>query len=849
LQKIGEGGMGEVFEAEQEKPVRRRVALKVIKQGLDTAQVIARFEAERQALALMDHPNIAKVLDAGTTERGRPFFVMEYVKGVRLTEHCDKHRLDVNERLDLFMQVCEGVQHAHQKSVLHRDIKPSNILVTLQDGKPVPKIIDFGLAKAMAQPLTERTLFTELGQLVGTPAYMSPEQAEMSGQNVDTRTDVYSLGAVLYELLSGTPPFDPKQLREAGFGGIVRTLREEEPPKPSTRVSSQVGDLTQTALKRRSEPARLPGQLRGDLDWIIMKTLEKDPARRYQSPSEIAADIRRHLGNEPVAAGPPRWTYRMGKFLRRHRIGVSLAAAALVLLVGFALRERMQAQRIAGEREAAEQARQEAQARAEELEVVTEFQASMLAEIDAEGMGRALFDRLRADVRESMEAEDATPADVESALTMFNDALGGVNATNLALWVIDEQVLSRAVEATEKEFAEQPVVQAALQHSLADTYVKIGLFPQALSMAEPALETRRRVLGDDHPQTLATMVNMGRLLYEMGRYDDASAYLTEALEGLRRVQGNDHPHTLNAINNMGVLLFDTGRLDEARPYLEEALEVRRETLGDDHLETQKAINNMGALLVGLGKNEEALPYFEETLVMIRRTYGQHHPATLPPTKNIGTLLFRMGKYEEALPYFEETLAGCRRVYGDDHPRTLFIIGAMGSLFDRMGEYEKARPYFVENLERARRVFGHDHPRTLESVVLLGDLLVQMGKEGEAIALLEPAEAAARQAFTGANDDDLGLFLSALGRSRAATAAFEAAQVDLSEAWVILREAEDATLEDRENALTGLIELYESWHATEPDAGHDKTAAEWRAKLAEVQAEAAPRSTRSEAADQ
>jgi non-specific serine/threonine protein kinase/serine/threonine-protein kinase len=297
--------MGEVWLAEQTEPVTRRVALKVIKQGMDTKQVVARFEAERQALAMMDHPAVAKVFDAGATPEGRPYFAMEYVKGVPITTHCDRHRLSNAERLKLFMQVCEGVQHAHQKAIIHRDLKPSNVLVSIQDGKAVPKIIDFGVAKATAQRLTEKTVFTQLGVLIGTPEYMSPEQAEMTEQDVDTRTDVYSLGVMLYELLVGALPFDPKELRSGGYDGIRRKIREEDPPRPSTRLSTLGDRSAESAKCRQVDLPSLQRQLRGDLDWITMKALEKDRTRRYGSPMELAADVERHLEHRPVLASPP----------------------------------------------------------------------------------------------------------------------------------------------------------------------------------------------------------------------------------------------------------------------------------------------------------------------------------------------------------------------------------------------------------------------------------------------------------------------------------------------------------------------------------------------------------------
>ena len=353
LQQIGEGGCGVVYLAEQEEPVRRRVALKVIKLGMDTKSVIARFEAERQALALMDHPNIAKVLDAGATETGRPYFVMELVRGIRITEYCDQNKLATEERLKLFVQVCHAIPHAHQKGIIHRDIKPSNILVTLHDGVPVPKVIDFGIAKAAQGRLTDHTLFTAFEQFIGTPAYMSPEQAEMSGLDIDTRCDIYALGVLLYELLTGQTPLYARELLASGLDKMRHMIREEEPPVPSTRLSTMLNaDLTSTASQRRTDAPKLIHLLRGDLDWIVMKALEKDRTRRYETASSLAMDVQRHLENEPVVASPPSSIYRFQKLVRRNKIIFAAAGAvvfALVIGLGLSLclfvRERQARQR------------------------------------------------------------------------------------------------------------------------------------------------------------------------------------------------------------------------------------------------------------------------------------------------------------------------------------------------------------------------------------------------------------------------------------------------------------------------------------------------------------------------
>ena len=368
LQQIGEGGCGVVYMAEQEEPIRRRVAFKVIKLGMDTKQVIARFEAERQVLALMDHPNIAKVLDAGATDTGRPYFVMELVRGIRITDYCDQNNLSTEQRLDLFMRVCHAIQHAHQKGIIHRDIKPSNILVTINDGVPVPKVIDFGIAKATEQRLTDKTLFTAFEQFIGTPAYMSPEQAEMTSLDLDTRSDIYALGVLLYELLTGQTPFNAKELMAAGVEGMRRIIREQEPLRPSTCISTLGGaDQTTVAKRRQSDPPKLVQRVRGDLDWIVMKCLEKDRTRRYEGATALALDIEHHLKHEPVTAAAPSLVYHARKFARRHRLSLAMATTVLALLVAGVVVSTWLAIKANRARTTAETARTEAE-RAREAE-------------------------------------------------------------------------------------------------------------------------------------------------------------------------------------------------------------------------------------------------------------------------------------------------------------------------------------------------------------------------------------------------------------------------------------------------------------------------------------------------
>ena len=407
LEKVGQGGMGEVWSADQSEPVKRRVALKIIKLGMDTRSVVARFEAERQALALMDHPNIAKILDGGATAAGRPFFVMELVRGVPITEFCDRQKIPTDQRLELFTQVCQAIQHAHQKGIIHRDIKPSNILVTLHDGVPVPKVIDFGIAKATDQRLTEKTLFTQVDQFLGTPAYMSPEQAELSGLDIDTRSDIYSLGVLLYQLLTGKTPFDTKELLKAGFDEMRRTIREVEPPRPSTRLSTLAeADLTTLAAQRRIEPRKLTGQLRGDLDWIVMKCLEKERSRRYETANALAADLTRHLHREPVVARPPSGLYRFQKMVQRNQLAFAAAgavAAALVLGLGVSTSLFLRESKAHDRAEAAERAQSRLREAAEKARA-KEAQERRRAEAGEQSARRSVYD---ADMVLAFQALDA----------------------------------------------------------------------------------------------------------------------------------------------------------------------------------------------------------------------------------------------------------------------------------------------------------------------------------------------------------------------------------------------------------------------------------------------------------
>jgi non-specific serine/threonine protein kinase/serine/threonine-protein kinase len=531
---MGSGGMGEVWRAEQTEPFQRTVALKLIKTGMDTKAVVARFDSERQALALMDHPNIAMVFDAGATAMGRPYFVMEYVPGIPITEYCDRHRLTIKERLALFIQVCEGVQHAHQKGIVHRDLKPSNVLVAELDSKAVPKIIDFGLAKAMGPRLTEMTMFTEVGAIVGTPAYMSPEQADRDERNIDTRTDVYSLGIVLYELLVGTLPFAPQDLRQAGQEAMLRTIREQEPPRPSTKVRSLGESSKNSAVNRQEDPRTLEQGLHGDLDWITMKALEKDRTRRYGSPSELAADIQRHLKDEPVLAGPPTARYRASKFIKRHRFGVGVAVAALLLLIGFAITMTLQAGRIAAERDRANR-------EAETSKRVSQFMTDMFKVSDP---GEARGNSIKA-----------------------------------------REILDKAAKEIQSGLSKNPEVQADMMQAMGRVYENLGLYPQAASLFTSAVETRHRVLGPRSPDTLTSKSSLAVTLRQLGSFAEAEKLQRETLGTRTRVLGAEHPDTLDSMSQLASILYNEARYADAEKVGRAALEGQSRVLGPENRNT------------------------------------------------------------------------------------------------------------------------------------------------------------------------------------------------------------------------------------------------------------------------
>ena len=736
LQLVGEGGMGEVWLAEQTHPVRRQVALKVIKAGMDTAQVVTRFEAERQALAMMDHPAIATVYDGGSTPEGRPYFAMEYVKGEPITTYCDRQRLTTQSRLALFMQVCEGVQHAHQKGIIHRDLKPSNVLVTIQDDHPVPKIIDFGVAKATAQHLTERTLYTELGVMIGTPEYMSPEQAEMGGLDIDTRTDVYALGVILYELLTGALPFDRKELRQAGFAEIQRTIREKEPPRPSTRITQLGPASTEAATNRHTEPRRLASELRGDLDWVTMKALEKDRTRRYQTAIALAADVRHHLSNEPVSAGPPSTIYRAGKFVRRHRFGVAAAATVGLLLIAFAATMAVQAQRIARERDRANREAERASKEAEAAKQVSDFLTGLFRVSDpAESRGReltarAVLDRGAASIDAELKRDPALQARL--LITM-----GGVYR-NLGVLDRAEQLVGRSVEIRQTSLGPEDPDTLRASSLLGSIYDLRGKTAQAEHLLTSVLNAERRTLGEDHPNTLNTLVNLANLYDSQGRYEQSMPLMREALERRRKVLGPDHPDTLKSAYNMAIAEYRAQRYTDAERVLSDVSASFARVNGTDHPNTLLAKDLLAAVYLEQQRPDEAGRIFLEVYDTRRRVLGPAHMDTLASKLGLANVARMQGRFAQAEVLFRDILVAQDRVMGADHPDAMATRTSLATMLSDAGRFDESERLWRSLLGQMQRVLGRDHPDTAKCQVGLAAIEVHRGRRDAALRLLEEA---------------------------------------------------------------------------------------------------------------
>jgi eukaryotic-like serine/threonine-protein kinase len=717
LQLIGEGGFGLVYMAEQEKPVRRTVALKIIKPGMDSAQVVARFESERQALALMDHPNVARVLDAGATQSGHPYFVMELVKGVPITEFCDKNHFPLDQRLKLFLDVCHAIQHAHQKGVIHRDIKPSNVMVTLHDGVPVVKVIDFGIAKATGQKLTERTLFTAYGQMIGTPAYMSPEQAEMSGLDVDTRTDVYSLGVLLYELLTGTTPLEVERLRDVGYAKMQKLIQEEATPRPSLRLSSLGESATLIAGNRGLDVQRLRRLLASDLDWIVMKALEKDRNRRYPTPDAFADDIERYLQLEAIEARPPSTVYRLRKFALRNRVAVlTVSAVAVALLAGITVSLLQTIRAMHAEKAALASAERERNA----------SNAATIA---------ALAEKRAKDAAVAREAETKTVLGFVQD-HVFAAARPEKQAGGLGRGVTLEKAIESAVPYVETSFRNEPLVEARLRLTLAWSYHYLGDGKAALQQATAAQALFTRHSGKESADTLASRDGLSAAYSDLDRYQEALSLDQETLAIRNSISGSD-PRDI--VRTMGSVAFDQihlGRYPEAQRLCDEALSLAKATIGTNQPETIAIMSRLATIDWRLGRYGDALALDEETVRLSKATLGPDHPETLDRMGQLVDSYCGFGRVADAAKIEEEVLAIRKAKLGPDHPKTINAMAILGLCYSKVGRMQEALNLLEDALAKGKR--GPSSAELGHIMVPLGDTYRAVGRYDDAVKLLTDA---------------------------------------------------------------------------------------------------------------
>lgn len=839
LQKIGAGGFGVVYMAEQEEPVRRRVALKIIKLGMDTKQVIARFEAERQALAMMDHPNIARVFDASATETGRPYFVMELVKGEPITAFCDRGKLSIAERLEVFSQVCRAVQHAHQKAVIHRDIKPSNVLVSVVDGRPLAKVIDFGIAKAIEHRMTEKTLFTEFHQMIGTPEYMSPEQAGGS-PDIDTRTDIYSLGVLLYELLTGTPPLAPEQMRSAAYAEMQRIIREVEPPTPSDRLSGLRPErrpggssIEVVAQYRQTDPHTLLRTVRGDLDWIVMKCIEKDRARRYESAGSLAAEIANYLNGDPVQAAPPSALYRLQKFVRKHRVGVTsgaIVACALVLALiatTIGLRSAIVAQRaeaiartdadaaravaLDNERKAANEA---AKARAA-LEFVTEMFGSV--------------DPVLARGHDVTVAEVLGPATEKVARSFVDDAEGeavvrhvlGQAYAHLARFPEAVTELSRAWELQESLHREVDVKGIAVLNDLGIAVLETGDVSRARGMLEQALAHREAKLGRLHRDTLATRSVLAFSRQLGGDVEGALSDLRAVLADQEKSLGAGDRDTLESMCNLADLLGSAGKVDEALAVAQDAYSRAAAGLGAESSLALMAGSIKAEMLLTLGRDAEAAVLLETLANGKEKLYGQDHPSTLVTLDLFARTLGNLHQDDRAIPLSRTVAERALKTLGERHSTTLIYQNNLAQALRKAGQLDEAEPIYRRIIEIRRETEGSDSQAFLIARSNLGLLLLQRNTPADALPLFQESLEGFRKILP-PEHWMLGVALLNLGRCQTALGDYSAAERTLLDAHALLEKKMGATHGRTRQVKAALAELYEAW-------GKPERAEEWRVR--------------------
>ncbi len=682
IQVLGEGGMGVVYEVEQKEPVRRRVAVKMMKVGMDTKEVVGRFDTERQALAVMEHPGIATVLDAGVNEQGRPYFVMELVHGIRLDEYCDRERLTTRQRVELFIRICEAVQHAPQKGVIHRDLKPSNVLVAEQDAHPQPKIIDFGVAKATGQRLTQHTVVTTYGQALGTLAYMSPEQAEMGGLDVDTRTDVYSLAVMLYEVLTGNVPVDPKALHGAAYLALL-IERDRTVPTLSGRFTKlNRGQQDRLAKLRRTDPQSLKKKLAGDLQWIVFKAIEKDRSRRYETASELAMDLKRYLADEPVSARPPSSTYRLGKFVTRNRWPVAVAGtltAALLL-----------------------------------------------------GLAGTSLGLIRARAAEARAEQQTATADLtlEYMIGMFggSDPTLGGSADVTAREILDASI-SRI-----DTLASQPLVQARLLQAMGAVYTNLGLYDQADTLLRQSLTVRREVVGEEDPALERSLRQLAWLYLNEGRLTDALPLAEEAASIAELAYEPLSSLLADAILVLGVIHRDLANYEEARGHLDRSLEIREQVFGPDHIETAWGLFHLAWLEQLHGDDEAARAIYRRVLPIYSAEYGDDHVITATVLNDYaGALSDDPATADSALALYQRVVGIRKESYGPNHATVGDALGNVGTVYHRMGDLELAKDYYGLALAVYEEAYSSDNADVARIYYNIGEVSADLAEYDRAEA--------------------------------------------------------------------------------------------------------------------